>query len=233
MALECGNGVGVLSPTLANKALMFPRWCPVDAQCRRVLLGDAYGRLAMLAFDDDRVALTLIPIGEVSIRRFRLISHYMTEAIRQTSPATCLTYLSSQVLYLGSHYGDSQLLRIHPAPIANASRETLPIPKGVSTVPASALAPGSEKGKGRADDADDIPARDGRIVNTKGTFLEVLQAHDNIAPIMDAILADVDGSGQVRRFPTSSYVVYPHTELRVTSSSPRSSPVLVHETQVR
>ncbi|KAI0335819.1 hypothetical protein GY45DRAFT_705258 [Cubamyces sp. BRFM 1775] len=152
-------------------------WCPVDAQCRRVLLGDAYGRLAMLAFDDDKAALTLIPIGE-------------------TSPATTLTYLSSQVLYLGSHFGDSQLLRIHPAPIANASRETLPIPKGVSTVPASALASGPSKGKGRVDDADDVPVRDGRVVNTKGTFLEVLQTHDNIAPIMDAILADVDGSGQ-------------------------------------
>ncbi|KAI8986077.1 CPSF A subunit region-domain-containing protein [Trametes punicea] len=154
-------------------------WCAVDEHCRRILLGDAYGRLAMLAFDDDKVALTLVPLGE-------------------TSSATSLTYLSSQVLYVGSHSGDSQLLRIHPAPIANAGSDTLPIPKGVSTVSPSALTSVSSKGKGRADESNlsDVSARDGRVVSTKGTFIEVLQNHDNIAPIMDAVVTDIDGSGQ-------------------------------------
>lgn len=41
------------------------RWCPVDDECRRVLVGDAFGRLAMLAFDDVKMCLTLIPLGEV------------------------------------------------------------------------------------------------------------------------------------------------------------------------
>ncbi|OSD07132.1 hypothetical protein PYCCODRAFT_1449240 [Trametes coccinea BRFM310] len=152
-------------------------WCAVDEGCRRILVGDKYGRLAMLAFGDDQVALNLVPLGE-------------------TSPATSLTYLSSQVLFVGSHFGDSQLLRIHPAPIANASSDTLPIPKGVTAVPPSALTSSVSKGKGRADDATDISVREGRVVHTKGSFIEVLQSHDNIAPILDAVLADIDGSGQ-------------------------------------
>ncbi|KAI0372253.1 hypothetical protein BV20DRAFT_991870 [Pilatotrama ljubarskyi] len=154
-------------------------WCAVDSKRRRVLLGDAFGRLAMLAFNEANVGFTLVPLGE-------------------TSPATSLTYLSAQVLYVGSHFGDSQLLRIHPAPIANAGEETLPIPNGISTVSPSALASssGKGKGKGRADDSEEAPAREGRVVSTKGTFLEVLQVHDNVAPILDAILTDIDGSGQ-------------------------------------
>ncbi|CDO76087.1 hypothetical protein BN946_scf184649.g13 [Trametes cinnabarina] len=153
-------------------------WCAVDEGCRRLLVGDTYGRLAMLAFGDDQVTLTLIPLGE-------------------TSPATSLIYLSSQVLFVGSHFGDSQLLRIHPAPVGNISSDTLPIPKGITAVPPSALRSSISKGKGRADDSGDISARGGRVINTKGSFVEILHRYDNIAPILDAVLADVDGSGQV------------------------------------
>ncbi len=72
----------------------------------------------------------------------------------------------------------------------------------MSTVSPSALASSPSKGKGRSIDPDDSPVREGRVIQTKGTYLEVLQTHDNVAPIMDAVLADVDGSGQVglRRF---------------------------------
>ena len=108
-----------------------------------------------------------------------------------------MTYLSSQVLYLGSHSGDAQLLRIHPTPIGNTGSDTLPIPKGVSTVPPSSLSL-SSKGKGKATNDSPANLKDGRVVLMKGTYLEVLQSYDNIAPILDAILEDIDGSGQVR-----------------------------------
>ncbi|KAH9924683.1 CPSF A subunit region-domain-containing protein [Epithele typhae] len=151
-------------------------WCDPARNSRRFILGDAYGRLSMLAFDDKRMYITLLPLGE-------------------TSPATCMTYLSSQVLYVGSHFGDSQIVRIHPSPIANSNSPTLPIPAGISTLPPSALAP-SEKGKGRAVDDDSDTRFKGRVVGMKGTFIEVLQTHSNIAPICDALLEDIDGSGQ-------------------------------------
>ena len=80
--------------------------------------------------------------------------------------------------------------------MANASVETLPIPKGITIMPPSALA-SSGKGKGRAAGEDVGGRKEGRIIGMKGTYLEVLQNHDNIAPILDAALADIDRSGQV------------------------------------
>ncbi|OBZ68977.1 DNA damage-binding protein 1 [Grifola frondosa] len=149
-------------------------WCSVDDEGRRFFLGDAYGRLAMLAFDD-RPGLTLLPLGE-------------------TSAATCMTYLSSQVLYLGSHVGDSQLLRIHPTPISNFEADTLPISNSITTVPPSSLS--SSKGKEKADTTNLKAGKDGRIVSMTGNYVEVLESYQNIAPILDAVLADLDGSGQ-------------------------------------
>lgn len=39
----------------------------------------------------------------------------------------------------------------------------------------------------------------GTIVATQGRRLTVLQSFESIAPILDAILADTDASGQVNR----------------------------------
>ncbi|PCH40170.1 hypothetical protein WOLCODRAFT_67201 [Wolfiporia cocos MD-104 SS10] len=151
-------------------------WCQIDEEGRRYLIGDAYGRLAMLAFNENN-GLVLIPLGE-------------------TSPATSLTYLASQFVYLGSHLGDAQLLRIHPTPIADLHADTLPIPSGIATVPPSALSGG--KGKERVDvDMDGGKGeKAGRIVASKGSYVEVIESFQNIAPIVDAALVDLDGSGQ-------------------------------------
>ena len=66
------------------------------------------------------------------------------------------------------------------------------------------MAKSSTKGKGRAipqvDDMDVDVAVDyskGRIVEPFGSFVKVLESFKNIAPIMDAIVVDTDGSGQV------------------------------------
>ncbi|EMD31691.1 hypothetical protein CERSUDRAFT_109269 [Gelatoporia subvermispora B] len=161
-------------------------WCPLDEECRRFLVGDAYGRLALLVLDT--TGLIVSPLGE-------------------TSPPTTLSYLDSQVVYVGSHMGNPQLLRIHTSPIADHGSETLPIPLGVTTISPVLLSP--SKGKGRADDdnndededddvdmSDNREGRDGRIIATKGQFIEVLDTFQNMAPIMDAVLADLDDSGQ-------------------------------------
>ncbi|KAI0917003.1 hypothetical protein AcV5_007593 [Taiwanofungus camphoratus] len=152
-------------------------WCAIEEEGRRYLLGDAYGRLAMLCFDEVS-SLLLIPLGE-------------------TSPTVSLTYLTSQVLYLGSHFGDSQLLRIHLSPYDKLDSDTLPVPNGITTVPPSSLL-SSTKGKQRADvEMTDVrEGKDGRVISGKGSYMEVLQNYQNIAPIMDAVLADLDGSGQ-------------------------------------
>lgn len=38
---------------------------------------------------------------------------------------------------------------------------------------------------------------EGRVLALNGTFIEVLDKWQNVGPILDAVLADPDGSGQV------------------------------------
>ncbi|GJE83978.1 DNA damage-binding protein 1 [Phanerochaete sordida] len=154
--------------------------CPADDEMRRFFVGDAYGRLSLLTLND-APEFIIIPLGE-------------------TSPPTTLSYLSSQVLYVGSVLGDSQLVRIAPAPVSDADSDTLPIPGGIQTIrPAELAAPRAESPDDDYDMRDAFDARDGRggkIVRTKGRFLDVLARVRNIAPIMDVVLADPDESGQ-------------------------------------
>ena len=69
------------------------------------------------------------------------------------------------------------------------------------TSPGELGAPSTGKGKGRASDYEDSnvirdPAK-GCVVKSLGSFVSVLQTFKNIAPIMDGIVVDMDGSGEV------------------------------------
>ncbi|KAI9512431.1 CPSF A subunit region-domain-containing protein [Russula earlei] len=152
-------------------------WTPANDEGTRFFVGDSYGRLALLTLEATAErTLGVIPLGEVS-------------------PPTALTYLDSQVLFIGSHLGDSQLVRIHTSPISDINSPTLPIPVDVLTVQLSSF-PTSGKGKGRAWETD--REGEGRVLALNGTFIEVLDTWQNIGPILDAVLADIDGSGQPR-----------------------------------
>lgn len=107
-----------------------------------------------------------------------------------------MSYLSNQVLYIGSHLGKPQIVQIHATPQTAIDTETLPIPADFSTVSSKELADASEDVD--MDDADvDKRSNKGKIVKTNGSFVEILESYSNIAPIVDAMLVDTDGSGQV------------------------------------
>ncbi|KAJ6620776.1 CPSF A subunit region-domain-containing protein [Mycena sp. CBHHK59/15] len=147
-------------------------WCALDD--RRYLIGDCFGRLSMLSLHDvPRNGLILMPLGE-------------------TSPPTTLTYIANQVLYVGSHAGDPQLVQISTTPLSSSDESpTLPIPLDIKAVPPSRLAP-SPKGKGKEVESD--PLRD-CVLDTKGSYVRVIETFKNIAPILDAALVDTDNSG--------------------------------------
>ncbi|KIP10587.1 hypothetical protein PHLGIDRAFT_125454 [Phlebiopsis gigantea 11061_1 CR5-6] len=153
--------------------------CPADDEMRRFFIGDVYGRMSLLVLSDTP-ELILIPLGE-------------------TSAPTTISYLTSQVFYLGSLSGDSQLIRVCASPQSDIDSDTLPIPASISTIAPSAL--GVPRAESPDDDYDmrivDMrEARGGKVVKTKGNYIEVLSRFKNIAPILDAVLADPDESGQ-------------------------------------
>ncbi|KAJ7043868.1 mono-functional DNA-alkylating methyl methanesulfonate N-term-domain-containing protein [Mycena alexandri] len=149
-------------------------WCAVDGEPFRYLIGDSFGRLSMLSLHDvPNNGLVLIPLG-------------------QTSPPMTLTYLANQILYVGSHAGDSQLVAISSTPLSSSDEPTLPIPPEITTVVAARLAPPSVKGKGREDHAKTL--RD-CVLDVKGPFVRVIDTFKNVAPILDATLVDIEKSG--------------------------------------
>ncbi|THH31175.1 hypothetical protein EUX98_g3000 [Antrodiella citrinella] len=144
----------------------------IDVKERKFLLGDKYGRMALLVLDGTP-RLALLPIGE-------------------TSPSTSLAYLSNQVVFVGSHLGPSQLLRIHQEIVGTSSGDTLPIPSGVAAVLSLSNPDGDDDDEGPIDNRKPK----GIIIRNKGNHVEVLDTYRNIAPIMDAVLADTESSGQ-------------------------------------
>lgn len=77
---------------------------------------------------------------------------------------------------------------------------TLPIPHSITTTISleNFNKLDDDKGKGPSS-IHGNGIKKGHIVTTYGSFLEVIQTFKNIAPIRDAVLADLDGSGQVCR----------------------------------
>jgi DNA damage-binding protein 1 len=59
------------------------------------------------------------------------------------------------------------------------------------------------KGKGRAWVTE--REREGRVLALNGTFIEVLDTWQNVGPILDAVLTDTDGSGQVNLVPPMAF----------------------------
>lgn len=76
------------------------RWAPIDGSENNFLVGDLYGDLHML---------------ELMQSEDGKISGLSAESIGPTTSATALVYLANRFLYVASHYGDSQLLRLPKA----------------------------------------------------------------------------------------------------------------------
>ena len=128
----------------------------------------------------------------------------------QTSSPTTLSYLSNQNLYLGSHKGDSQLLQISSSPVSTQEVPSISIPQEIRTCSSGSLSASSPR-KGKEKDLlqnNDMDVDDpiggnfskGRVVEAMGSFITVLDSYKNIAPIMDAILVDTDGTDEVTSF---------------------------------
>ncbi|KAJ1303394.1 hypothetical protein OPQ81_011586 [Rhizoctonia solani] len=121
-------------------------WTQVDG--KHLIIGDSLGRLYLLKMSmEPQFTTSCTFLGDTSV------------------PST-LSYLSNNILYVGSLSGPSQIVRISDE-----------IPSGESSV---------SRGKKKQPDDEAI-------------HLEVMAEHnENIAPIWDATLVEIDGSGQPR-----------------------------------
>lgn len=94
-----------ISPNTMNKSL-FTCYAPVDANGQRFLLADDHGVLYMLVLDVDTKSPT------------PCVKDLKIESLGETTIAECLVYLDNGVLFIGSRFGDSQLVRLTSQPNA-------------------------------------------------------------------------------------------------------------------
>ncbi|KIY70002.1 hypothetical protein CYLTODRAFT_488480 [Cylindrobasidium torrendii FP15055 ss-10] len=133
------------------------------------LIADSIGRVALLHLHE-RPAFTLHLIGQT------------------VTPAT-ITYLGNQIVYFGSCVGDSKLLKIYHEPYEPWDPQ---VREGVRTITTSTF----DQGPGEGPEQRFNPDEGQVIVSKEGSFLHPVKSYSSLAPINDAILADLDGSTQ-------------------------------------
>ncbi|KAJ9138437.1 DNA damage-binding protein 1a [Pleurostoma richardsiae] len=80
--------------TILKEASIFVAWAPYDE--RHYFLADDYGKMHLLTIHTEGVIVTDMEVVHIG----------------RTSRASCLVYLGNNMLFVGSHYGDSQLWRV-------------------------------------------------------------------------------------------------------------------------
>jgi len=124
---------GTTFSSLAIKPTIFKSYGLIDSTGERILLGDHLGRLFVLVLENDKKRITAIKL----------------EPVGETSCASTVSYLHSGLVYIGSLYGDSQLIKLT-----------------------------SER------DPD------------TGNYLDILDTHSNLGPIIDFCVVDLERQGQ-------------------------------------
>eukprot|EP00879_Flechtneria_rotunda_P007343 GHRR01007704.1.p1 GENE.GHRR01007704.1~~GHRR01007704.1.p1 ORF type:complete len:982 (+),score=309.67 GHRR01007704.1:155-3100(+) len=140
-------------------------WCAVDADGSRYLLSDFAGglHLLVLAHADNRVAGLKV------------------QTLGRTTSTSCMSYLDSGYVFLGSKGGDSQLIKLHAEPISSPSSAAAPA--------GAAAADGGVTGSGSAA-VSDVNSDEGP------NHVEVVDSWPSLAPIVDFIVMDLERQGQ-------------------------------------
>lgn len=82
---------------------------------------------------------------------------------------------------------DSLLVRLHPSPWRYPDQPTLELPlDAIAVTPEKITHPVVQAGV---------------LVEAKGDYIEILEEYPNLAPVEDAVLVDLAGSGQVCPIP--------------------------------
>lgn len=126
------SGAAFITIPIQNTRMCAYGW--VDKDGSRLLIGDHSGGLHVVILTPGATS-TVVETAHV-------------EALGETSCASSISYLDNGVVFIGSAFGDSQLIKLNP-----------------------------EK-------------------DAQGTYIEVLETYDNLGPIMDMCVADLDRQGQ-------------------------------------
>lgn len=131
-----GDRYQAVAPPLLQQSTV-SCYCRIDENGSRYLLGDLAGRLFLLLLEKDERNN-----GSYDVKDLKL------ELLGEIAIPECMTYLDNGVVYIGSRFGNSQLIRLQMQP------------------------------------------------NEDGSFIEILECFQNLGPIVDMCVVDIERQGQ-------------------------------------
>lgn len=131
-----GDRYQAVAPPLLRQSTI-TCYCRIDENGSRYLLGDMSGRLFLLLLEKDERHN-----GSFEVKDLKL------ELLGEIVIPECMTYLDNGVVYIGSRFGNSQLIRLQMQP------------------------------------------------NEDGSFVEILECFQNLGPIVDMCVVDIERQGQ-------------------------------------
>ncbi|KAJ2604366.1 DNA damage-binding protein 1a [Coemansia sp. RSA 1804] len=168
--------------SVSKKQAAVTAWEWIDSEQReRLLLSDDEGELSLVVL---RYGTTKGGSQERNVREI------VVERLGDIPVATSLSYLSDGCLYVGSHFGDQILVRLHTQPVINndssnsGDQAAEQLSQGILD-PLDPLAPASH---GDSFDPLEQPLGAGSVEvaeSTPNTFLEPLEVFQNLAPVVD------------------------------------------------
>ncbi|KAF8526426.1 CPSF A subunit region-domain-containing protein [Gautieria morchelliformis] len=140
----------------------------IDSDGSRILLGDAFGKLCLLSLtrSSSEASLTLVRLGE-------------------TSPATTMAYLNSGVIFVGSHHGDSQIVRITPSadPLIGIQLDVLDTFKNIAPIMDAIFVDAENSGQAQIVTCSGAFNTGSLRIIRNGADLEELAVVDDMTPV--------------------------------------------------
>jgi DNA damage-binding protein 1 len=123
-------------------------------------------------------------------------------AAGRTTSTTCMAYLDSGYVFLGSRGGDSQLIRLHETPLppqqppqADPAAAVAPTPTPTAAAGASAVAD-DPMGVTAAAGSSEAAAAASAGGDDGPNYVEVVDSWPSLAPILDFAVVDLERQGQ-------------------------------------
>ncbi|KAJ1902714.1 DNA damage-binding protein 1a [Coemansia sp. IMI 209127] len=152
---------------------------------------DAEKRERLLLADDEGVLSLVVVVYTKAGGSPEKVSELVVERLGDIPIATSLSYLSDGCIYVGSHFGDQLLARLHTQPLSDKEVEQS---SHLTLHPTLAM-----PSNGRSDQFNPLeqPLGLGSVVasrTTPNTFIEPLEIFQNLAPIVDLHVVGINES---------------------------------------
>ncbi|KAJ2498804.1 DNA damage-binding protein 1a [Coemansia sp. RSA 1972] len=161
--------------SMSKRASAVTAWTWIDT--------DSYERLLLA---DEEGVLSLVVLQYADSKGQQQVQDLFVERLGNTAVASSLTYIDAGCVYVGSHCGDQMLVRLHTQPLPRS------VVEGANQRALHMWDETAESAKTLAfplGDADKVESQ-----TQPNTFVETLELHENLAPLVDMCVVGIGES---------------------------------------